>query len=459
MKKAHLHINKRGFSLVEILVAISVFLVFVLATTGVMVSFSKNSRHVANSERATILAEEAIEVSRNLRDSAFDFGNLPDGTYGLSTSGNQWNLSGSSDTQDIFTREVVISTEGINQKKIDVTISWSDSISLNNSVNTSTYLTDWKTIQTGFTLNKIVINHGGTKTVDDFAPYEVTTTVYAGDPPEPVEVTTTITLDESTLLNYGTYIVSETTDPNYTQTFSGDCDAGGSFTISSADPVSCTITNEEQHATLTVNKIVINDVGTKIASDFAPYKYGTNTIIEGEATNVEAGTYTISETTDPNYTQTFSGDCDANGSVALAVGESKTCTITNEEIATPPSCIDHQSFLGVDISGVLLTNNNRTLSGITIENTSTNCDIIITDIGLTWTSNRRFQQIYIGGSSVWSGNTSSGTSNDITDFTLGSLQSGVSTEYLFNNSINGNTFSITFTMSDGTTKTVTGISP
>src|SRR4051812_45961699 len=134
MQKALSHTNNTGFSLVEILVAISIFLVFVLATVGVTTTVSQNTRHVANSERATILAEETIEVSRNLRDATLAFGSLPDGTYGLSTSGNQWNLSGFSDTQGIFTRAVSVSTISGNQKKITVIVSWPDQISQTNSI-------------------------------------------------------------------------------------------------------------------------------------------------------------------------------------------------------------------------------------------------------------------------------------------------------------------------------------
>ena len=49
---------------------------------------------------------------------------------------------------------------------------------------------------------------------------------------------------------------------------------------------------------------------------------------------VSAGTHKVSETAAPftnltNYTQAIGGDCAANGTVTVDVGQSKTCTITN----------------------------------------------------------------------------------------------------------------------------------
>ena len=41
------------------------------------------------------------------------------------------------------------------------------------------------------------------------------------------------------------------------------------------------------------------------------------------------GSHTVSETSDPNYTAVIGGDCAATGSITLAAGDVKTCTITN----------------------------------------------------------------------------------------------------------------------------------
>jgi uncharacterized repeat protein (TIGR01451 family) len=40
----------------------------------------------------------------------------------------------------------------------------------------------------------------------------------------------------------------------------------------------------------------------------------------------------VTETADPNYTQTFSGDCDATGHINLGPGDIKFCIVTNNDI-------------------------------------------------------------------------------------------------------------------------------
>ncbi|MEX0877874.1 MAG: ice-binding family protein, partial [Candidatus Spechtbacterales bacterium] len=88
-------------------------------------------------------------------------------------------------------------------------------------------------------------------------------------------------------------------------------------------------------ATLTLVKTVINDDGgTKTVSDF-PLFVGTTSVASGVATTLTPDTYTASETSDPGYTASvWGGDCAADGSITLADGDAKTCTITNDDIAS-----------------------------------------------------------------------------------------------------------------------------
>jgi hypothetical protein len=305
------------------------FLIFVTVTVNIIVNTNKQIQNSNNREKASVLAEEAVEALRNFRDA--DFANLIDGTYGIAISGNKWNLVSSPDVTGIFSRVLNISTISLNQKQLDVTVSWADKTSASNSVSLSSHLTNWRVMLNlgpGLTVNKTVINHGGSKVAADFAPYKVTST-------DEVPIETTVTLGTPSLFIDGIYFVSETTDPNYNRTFSGDCDASGSVTMISNLAKTCTITNEEKLAYLIIHKNVINHGGSKVAADFAPYKIDGNTVILNASTNVNSGIHLVSETTDPNYSQTFSGDCDSLGSVTLASGETKTCTITNEQTVLP----------------------------------------------------------------------------------------------------------------------------
>lgn len=98
-------------------------------------------------------------------------------------------------------------------------------------------------------------------------------------------------------------------------------------------------------ATLTLVKMVVNDNGgTATSSDFTIYLHQAPSMVDvpsspqlGSATgttytNLSAGNYHIAETVGPlGYAASLSGDCDANGNIILAAGESKMCTITNDD--------------------------------------------------------------------------------------------------------------------------------
>ena len=107
---------------------------------------------------------------------------------------------------------------------------------------------------------------------------------------------------------------------------------GSSITLGLADKATCTITNNDIQPTLKLIKYVVNDNGgTAQVSDFPLFISGT-AATSGTAYGKNAGNYTASETSKYGYTASaWGGDCAANGSVTLAVGDNKTCTITNND--------------------------------------------------------------------------------------------------------------------------------
>lgn len=132
---------RRGFSLVEVMLSGAVFVLLVTALVGAYLYGQEATALSDNRARAAMLAEEGLEAARNIRDDAFS--NLANGTYGLTTAGNQWNLSGSSDTTGIFTRQVVISSAGTDRKQVTATVSWQQNPERSGSVSATTYLTNW----------------------------------------------------------------------------------------------------------------------------------------------------------------------------------------------------------------------------------------------------------------------------------------------------------------------------
>lgn len=91
--------------------------------------------------------------------------------------------------------------------------------------------------------------------------------------------------------------------------------------------------------TINVVKLVINDNGrTKTIADFPLFINGTS-VVSGVTNNFSFlnnfTPYTVSETSNVQYTQTFSGDCDEDGLVYLDPAENAFCIVTNDDIGAP----------------------------------------------------------------------------------------------------------------------------
>lgn len=142
MPKAWSATSQAGFSLVEVILSSAVFVLLVTALVGAYLYGQEATVLAGNRARAVMLAEEGLEATRNIRDAGFS--NLTDGTYGLTTTGNQWNLSGTSDVVDIFTRQIVISSVDSNRKAIIANVSWQQNPQRTSTVSLVTRFTNWQ---------------------------------------------------------------------------------------------------------------------------------------------------------------------------------------------------------------------------------------------------------------------------------------------------------------------------
>ena len=176
------------------------------------------------------------------------------------------------------------------------------------------------------TVVKIVVNdNGGTKLVADFPLFVNAQQVQSG---------------VATTLAAGSYVVSETGHSDYTATIGGDCDANGGVTLAGGEHKTCTITNDDKPAKLIVIKNVVG--GSKSPGDFQLTIHdlvaqGGNTFAgqSGAGTTrtlLTVGSYSVVEGAHDGYTVAYSADC--AGTIAL--GQTKTCTVTNTAIQTPP---------------------------------------------------------------------------------------------------------------------------
>jgi uncharacterized repeat protein (TIGR01451 family) len=146
----------------------------------------------------------------------------------------------------------------------------------------------------------------------------------------------------------GTYSLSEFGPANYTASGWG-CDSGNQngnmITLSLGESATCTISNDDIQPVLTVVKQVINDNGGVLNVGDFPLFIGDLPVTLGIPNAINAGIYIVSETSKLGYAAgTWGGDCAADGSINLVIGDNKTCTITNDDI--PPELKIEKSALG-----------------------------------------------------------------------------------------------------------------
>lgn len=91
---------------------------------------------------------------------------------------------------------------------------------------------------------------------------------------------------------------------------------------------------------INVTKVVVNDGGgTNTVADFPLFVNGL--FIASGVTNIfgtnssQSFQYNVTETSNANYTTTFSGDCNASGQVFLDPNETLFCIVTNNDINAP----------------------------------------------------------------------------------------------------------------------------
>ncbi len=208
------------------------------------------------------------------------------------------------------------------------------------------------------TVIKVVIrDNGGTKQVADFPLFVDGQSVISG-------ATNTFSI--------GTHVISETSDPNYTETITGNCDKDGNVTLNAGDDKTCTITNDDKAPSLTLDKIVVKDNGGTVSesawtltatgptSISGPGAAGSTDVVSG--TGFKAGTYTLSESTGPSGYTASSWSCVKNrsepvvgSSIVLGLGDTATCTITNDD---EPGKISGKKFK--DLNGDHILTNSTT---------------------------------------------------------------------------------------------------
>lgn len=507
--KTNKNIFRSGFSLVEVLLTIAIFAMLITTFSSSLIYGQESERLSGDRARATFLAEEGLEAVRSMRDG--NFSDLAAGTHGLAISENKWIFSGSSDATDIFTREIIVVDNGVAEKIITANVFWKQNEQRNGLISLETRLNNWRIAnpteaqQLAVNTNSSQIESGGTFQVSNIDIENIG-----------IEDVTIASMQVSwSGVSSGANLVGISMDGNSVWTGS---DATGSlqdisdFTVALAggtyplvfifdktvngisfdvtfimtdgftkevifkpgspiDMVAPTAINNLTTSNPTTTAIDLSwtatgddgMVGTATAYDI---RYSTNSITSANwETAIQVSGEPVPLSSGSNQNMTITGL--SLGTTYYFAMKASDEVPNHSEVSNVASgatnALPQASYLIVDTSGVLLSTGKTDILGIALQNSGP-ASIVVNSITVSWSGvavSRRLRFIQIDGVNVWNGSVVSGTTNDIEpDVLLNTGAVAIPVNYLrFNNTVSNIVLSLTFNMSDGSTKTVSGIGP
>ena len=148
--------NSKGFSLVELIVAIGVFVIII--GSMVVVSSGSYSSSFENQKKLQVNAmlSESWEALKAIRNN--DWNDITNGLHGLSRSNGYWQFSGSADSYEGITRQITVSdikrdSDGYisevgdvdpDSKSVNIKFTWSYSQSNEQNIVVNTYLHNYQ---------------------------------------------------------------------------------------------------------------------------------------------------------------------------------------------------------------------------------------------------------------------------------------------------------------------------
>jgi len=138
--------NQYGQSLVELLVAIGIFVIAVSSLAFFILDGYISGRLAEEITKANFLAEEGMEAVRSIRDNSWD--GLTTGSHGLTISGNNWIFQGIQ--EDVGTqlkegvRKIIVEDIDPDRKKVTSQINWQFTPARPQEIRLITYLTNWQ---------------------------------------------------------------------------------------------------------------------------------------------------------------------------------------------------------------------------------------------------------------------------------------------------------------------------
>lgn len=166
---------RQGFSVVEVMLAVALFVIFASGMAIVVISGLDNNRLGGEETIANQYASEGLEAVRSIKNQAYSYLQDSSGTGVIRNPGNLWAFSGANNTFDKYTRVITIAdvfrdgggnivslggTLDPDTKKVTSTVIWNFSSARADSVVLTTYYTNWKAGSSEVTCAQYCVNLG-----------------------------------------------------------------------------------------------------------------------------------------------------------------------------------------------------------------------------------------------------------------------------------------------------------
>lgn len=145
MKSRHSGSARPGFLLVEALIGIAVFALFIAAVGTTLLYGQENTIMAGDRTRATSASERALVAVRSVRDGSFS--SLAAGSYGVKVgAGGAWSLVGTpQSTTGGYVTTLTLTASGSDWMKADARTVWKRGYARSGTILLSTDLTNWRT--------------------------------------------------------------------------------------------------------------------------------------------------------------------------------------------------------------------------------------------------------------------------------------------------------------------------
>lgn len=148
--------KSKGFSLIELVLAIAFFAIIAGGTILPIINSHLNQLEVSKRIQANAVLNETWEALRAIRNR--DWANIANGTYGLDQTSGIWEFSGASDVVNGITRSITISNaernlmqnlvesggmNDPNSKRVSIQLSWDSTPYSSHSIEVDSLITNY----------------------------------------------------------------------------------------------------------------------------------------------------------------------------------------------------------------------------------------------------------------------------------------------------------------------------